>query len=95
MTDLNSNIKKWYRESYKLFAEEEGFDSVIDKEAEEDLEENITFGELYERMKNKEYIYDIIGDVDSVVREKIMAKLADILGVEYDVIFKLYLNHNK
>lgn len=92
MADLKTNIKEWYMEDYKFFAEEEGLKPAIDKEAKRDLKENVTFEELYERMKNKEDIYKIIGEVDSVVRERIMRELANILEVEYDVIYKLYLN---
>lgn len=93
--NLKTEIKSWYMADYKAMAEDEGWESVIDEEAEADLVENITFEELYERMKNKEDIYKIIGDVDSVVRERIMRELSNILDVEYNVIYKLWLNAEK
>lgn len=57
----------------------------------QDIDPTITFEDLYNRMKNGEDFYDIVDVSDSVIRERIFEKLAEINNVSYDDIYNLWL----
>lgn len=53
---------------------------------------HVKFSEVYQRMLNKEDIYEILDIVDSVIRERIFLELARRLNKDYDYIYDLWLS---
>ena len=68
-------VVEWYMETYP--ADSEG----------EDINSNITF----EQLEETGFAYAIVGDVDSIVRERIMEELSKRLGVDYDAVYERWL----
>ena len=56
-----------------------------------DINPKATFNGLYQILKNKGDAYKYIGVGDSVVRERVFQKLAEIKGVKYDVIYDMWM----
>ena len=74
-----TNIKKWYAEKFPN--DEEG----------EYLKDDTTFYDLFYAMDNYKCPYQFAGISDSVVRERIFEKLAEIIQVDYDYIYDQWL----
>ena len=53
---------------------------------------HVKFSEVYQRMLNKEDIYEILDIVDSVIRERIFLELARRLNKDYDYVYDLWLS---
>lgn len=54
---------------------------------------NVTFGDVYKALEDAKDIYMVIGvDITSYMREFIFEKLGEILGVEYEIIYYMWLN---
>lgn len=81
---LDLRVKPRFEERFP----EEG--SFIDQ-----IPEDLTFRKVLDGLNNEENIYDIIGVDDSVVREEIFILLSDLLDVEYDEIYQLWLHGPK
>jgi len=80
---LNKEIKTWYLTNYP------------DDKLGVELNWDITFEFIYNSMYNKIPDFDLyktIGVYDSVVRERIFGELAILYNVEYEEIYKLYVN---
>ena len=75
----NPNIREYYLEAFP--SDELG--AEINPEA--------TFEGLEKVLDNYEDVYEYIGVGDSIVRERVFDKLAQILGVEYDVIYSQWI----
>lgn len=77
----HNDIKEWYQATYK------------EDELGEQLNEDMTWVGLWERMTIMRYqdVYEYLGVVDSLVRERIFAQLADELHVPYDVVYYTWL----
>lgn len=82
---LDLRVKPKFKER---FPEEGSF--FIDQ-----IPEDLTFRKVLDGLNNEENIYDIIGVDDSVVREEIFILLSDLLEVEYDEIYQLWLHGPK
>lgn len=82
---LDLRVKPKFKER---FPEEGSF--FIDQ-----IPEDLTFRKVLDGLNNEENIYDIIGVDDSVVREEIFILLSDLLDVEYDEIYQLWLHGPK
>ena len=52
-----------------------------------------TFEGLFYQLDNYQDVYKYIGVYDSIVRERIFEKLAEIIGVNYDYIYLQWLNN--
>lgn len=52
-----------------------------------DIHEDATFYDLFEALDHYRDVYDVIGVPDSLIRERLFAKLADIMKVDYDYIY--------
>jgi len=52
-----------------------------------------TFHDLYVALHEGNDIYEEIGVVDSVVRERLLSELANRLGVDYSVIYNMLVNN--
>lgn len=76
---MNTNIKNWY---------------VANNEDDLGLEINdkITFQDLYNALENGDDVYELLGVDDSLIREICFEKLAELMNVDYDVIYKLWLS---
>lgn len=74
------NIKRFYTTTYST--DELGLE----------LNETATFEGLIHQMKSGYDVYQYIGVYDSVVRERVFEKLADLLDTSYDTVYKLWLN---
>jgi hypothetical protein len=68
-------IKDWYIKNYPT------------DELGEELNE-ITFEELWNEDYKKYNIYQVMGVSDSIVRERLFEHLAEIKGVDYDVVYR-------
>ena len=71
-----TNIRKWYMETYPT------------DELGECLNPNATFYGLFETLDNRKDVYDYIGEGDSVIRERLFEKLAEIMECDYDYIYE-------
>lgn len=77
---LDSSVKEWYVATYPT------------DELGQELKDNITFEQAYEAVGLGSGFYDVIGEsADSVVRERIFGKLAELYGVDYDVIYHKWI----
>ena len=81
---LDLRVKPKFEERFP----EEG--SFIDQ-----IPEDLTFRKVLDALNNEEDIYDVIGVNDSVVREEIFILLSDLLDIEYDEIYQLWLHGPK
>jgi len=68
-------IKNYYTETFPN-----------DKEGKH-INPKATFGGLHKALANDINVYEYIGVGDSIIRERVFQKLADILNVNYDVIY--------
>lgn len=77
------NIKAWYMLSFS------------DDEVGKELVSNATFGGLFETLDNYENVYEyLFGDPmggDSIVRERVFARLAGLLNVPYEYVYEQWL----
>ena len=76
---LKLNVKEWYKGEYPT-------DNLGDR-----IKEDTTFYDIFYALDNYKDIYDIIGVTDSLVRERIFEKLAELMGVDYDYIYDQWL----
>ena len=76
---LESNVKKWYIETYPT------------DECGHYLSDTADFEGVYKTLLNGEDVYDYIGEGDSVIRERVFTKLCDILRCDYDEIYSMWV----
>jgi hypothetical protein len=79
MVKLTTKIADWYKENYPS-------DDMGD-----DLNNNESFADLYDCLNAKEDVYILFGVSDSVIRERLFSELSNILNVEYDHLYKMWL----
>jgi hypothetical protein len=75
-------IKNYYTQTF--FTDELG----------NEINENATFEELFIQLDNYQDVYKYIGVYDSIVRERIFEKLANVIGVNYEYIYSQWLKGN-
>ena len=73
-------IKWWYIANYPT----DDLGKSLDRDA--------TFEGLFFTLANGEDVYRYIGVGDSVIRERLFEKLADITGFDYDYIYDLWMS---
>ena len=80
MTDKNfsANIRKWYVKAYPT----------------DDLGPELVgnFAGALETMAKGGDIYDYMGMGDSLIRERLFTRLSEMLGIDYEHIYQLWLN---
>ena len=76
----HNDIKEWYQATYP------------DDDMGEDIIPNTDWRTLWLALLSNQDIYDIIGVGDSVVRERIFQELADTMGVDYNVVYYVWLD---
>lgn len=76
---MELEIKQWYLENYA--------NDTIGKE----LKDGVTFNDLFYTLDRYKDIYETLGDIDSIVRERVFQKLAELMQVDYDYIYDQWL----
>ena len=80
LVGADKKIKEWYISSYP------------DDEVGQEIDNTLTFEELYHAMKMNDDFYETIGEgIDSVIRERIFTEMSYIFNVSYDDIYNLWL----
>jgi hypothetical protein len=69
------NIKQFYTEEYPT--DDLGYE----------INTQATFEGLFNKLDRYKDIYEYIGVSDSLVRERIFARLSEVMGVNYDYIY--------
>ena len=77
--DLNSDISAWYAAEFS------------DDEMKDEIYTGVSFQKLYDMLSSND-LYSIIGIDDTVVRERCFSKLAELMQVDYSVIYEKWLN---
>ncbi len=77
--DLNSDISAWYAAEFS------------DDEMKDEIYTGVSFQKLNDMLSSND-LYSIIGVDDTVVRERCFSKLAELMQVDYSVIYKKWLN---
>ena len=80
MKDMFERVKDWYIENYP------------EDDLGNELYGNISFARVLKALQDEEDVYDVIGVNDSVVRERLFQRLAEILNVSYDAIYNTWLH---
>ena len=86
--DLDLNIKQWYEETYPSDSESQ---YMRDDKTFRDALFLLTSNDYYDLSLDLDFYDEILGDVDSVVRERVFDKLAEILGVDYEAVYDAWL----
>jgi len=77
---LSEKIKDWYIKTYPK------------DDLGEELNDDVTFNDLWNGIHKKEDVYEIMGVDDSIIRERLFEHLSEIKGVDYDYIYKKWLD---
>ena len=78
MLNLNTSIKNWYMVNFPT------------DELGSDMNNVATFNDLYKALQVGMGVYVVLGVCDSVIRERVFGKLAELKGVEYDTIYNMW-----
>jgi hypothetical protein len=82
-SDSDVKIKDWYMKNYPT------------DDLGEELNDEVTFEDMWNEDYEKYNIYQVMGVGDSVIRERLFEHLAEIKGVSYDVVYKkMFLTGN-
>ena len=79
---MNELIKEFYAKAYPT-------DDMVDE-----MDNSITFQQLLNELikGNGDNIYGIIGVDDSLIRERVFLRLSEIMNIEYEYIYNLWLH---
>ena len=72
-------VKEWYSKTFPH------------DELAQELDENVTFKNVFEALDDYEDVYKTLGVDDSLVRERVFMKLSDIMEVDYNYIYDQWL----
>ena len=78
----SNRIRDWYIKHYPT------------DELGEDIDENVTFNDAFDGLKDHEDFYKMIGVRDSIVRERIFDELAKSKNISYDEVYNLWLEES-
>lgn len=76
---MKTRLRSWYMKAYPT----DSCGQYIDK--------NATFYGLFETLDARKNVYGYIGEADSVIRERLFEKLAEIMNVDYDYIYDQWM----
>jgi len=76
---LDSPIQGWYLTRYPT------------DDCGPDINSKVSFGMIFDALQKGEDIYNTLGIGDSVIRERVFEKLAELKGVSYDVLYNMYV----
>ena len=77
---MHSEVLNWYRVAHPT-----------DDLAQEEMHPRVTFDDIYNALLSGRDVYTVLGGGDSLIRERVFTKLAELQGVDYDVIYNLWL----
>lgn len=77
------SVRKWYMTAFPH--DELGYE----------IKDDINFEGLDEVLEQGRDVYEYLGVADSIVRERIFDKLADLTGVDYDDIYEKWINNQE
>lgn len=77
-----NRIRDWYIKHYPT------------DELGERIDENVTFDDVFDGLKDREDFYEMIGVRDSIVRERIFDELAKSKNISYDEVYNLWLEES-
>ena len=82
---MNTKVRDWYIANFPT------------DDCGKRIRGSITFKDVYERLKTGECIYSFLGVYDSMVREIVFDRLSEVMNVDYDDIYNLWIypNNNK
>jgi hypothetical protein len=75
----NTKVKEWYMTEYP------------DDELGEEMNQDVTFYDLFVVLDTYKSVYDTLNVWDSIIRERVFSKLAEIMNVDYDYIYEQWL----
>lgn len=75
----NTKIKEWYLTEYP------------DDELGVEMNKNVTFYDLFVVLDTYKSVYDSLGVWDSIIRERVFSKLAEVMRVDYGYIYDQWL----
>lgn len=76
--ERNLEVRNWYMETFPT------------DELGNEIWEHITFNEIFSILHRRDTIYRLLAG-DSVIRERVFAKLADVMNVSYDDIYNKWI----
>ena len=76
-----TELKAWYKAAFPT-------DDLGDELSD------ATFGEILDALNDHKDVYEVIGEGDSVVRERVFTALGKALGVDYDTIYDKWLEES-
>lgn len=79
MENEKNKVKEWYLKEYNT------------DELGKEINEEITFYDIFYALDRYKDIYEVLGVEDSLLRERVFRKLADIMKVEYNYIYEQWL----
>ena len=74
-----TKIKEWYIKEYPT------------DELGVEIDNDITFEDLFVVLDTYKDVYEALNVWDSIVRERVFSKLAEIMKVDYDYIYEQWL----
>lgn len=78
--ELKQRVRSWYMAAFP--SDDMG----------PDISKYVTFNQIRKALYYNQDIYDVLGVVDSVVRERVFDHLAGILNVSYSDVYNAWIN---
>jgi len=78
-TTTQSTIQSWYLNTF------------LDDAEGVSLKRNITFAQAYNCLVSKDDFYEFIGIADTIIRERIFEKIAELYEIDYSVVYNQWL----
>ena len=60
-----------------------------------EINENLNYLQLFNGLLSDDDIYEMIDVSDSLIRERVLERLAYLMGIDHQIIYYLWLNENK
>lgn len=80
---MKRKVRKWYMKNFPT--------DNLGKE----IKKGLTFADVMFGLAYRMDIYEVIGEGDSIIRERIFGELSKIMGCSYDKIYYLWLGKNE
>ena len=80
--DIDSSVRDWYMEQYP------------NDDLGPTLNKDLTFRDFVGVLNASKDVYDALGHIDSIVRERVFGMTSQLLGVDYDAVFYRWLGHD-
>ena len=77
--NAKTRIRGWYLKAYPT------------DDLGEEIDPNVTFEDIFNTLDARRDVYRVIGVVDSIIRERVFAQLAKIMGTPYEYVFDQWL----